>query len=81
MTNQNEITSIETLSDDELSLVSGGCYGKYYRSYKSWGYAAGGGGNGGGGRNDNANANVNQNDVTNVNSNVNELNLTLIIDG
>lgn len=35
MTNLNETTSIETLSDDELSLVGGGCSGKWH-SYSSY---------------------------------------------
>ena len=42
MINGNESTSIETLSKselshDELSLVSGGCYGHSYKGYGSWG--------------------------------------------
>lgn len=38
MTNFNETTSIEILSDDELSLVGGGCSGRWqsYKSYASY---------------------------------------------
>jgi bacteriocin-like protein len=79
MTNFNETTSIETLSDDELSLVSGGCYGHYkYQGYYSGGRGQGRGGNAVAAANASA-SNVNVNDISNVNNNVNSFELTLVI--
>jgi hypothetical protein len=76
MTNLNETVSIATLSDDELSLVSGGCY--RHDGYKSYGYGGHGKGGGSGRGRGGDSVNVNNNSNVNNNTNIVEIDLTVV---